>query len=171
MKAFKRHLHISLIIAFLTTLASCDTNYWWSRGQAPSVDTLLKRNYDQFSSALSNTSYKTNPLIPLAKQVELAMTNLFSSLQSEADAKTLSSKMDQVLDAYMNLEGKLSPGSQPPYGELSSQLRSMSDKLLRGEKVSAATFGLFVARSYKFLASELSLPQPIDPPATAQPTK
>ena len=137
----------ALILSSLV-LASC-TDYWWSRGQAPSVEELLSRSDKKLNAVLENNSRKD-----ISNFADIIKKSLLQAVENKD--QTLSA-LESAEETFYNLEGKLSYGSRPAYGELAGQLRTFIKQAKKGE-VSEKGLGLYTSRVMDFLTNELSSP-------------
>lgn len=134
----KRLVILSVLFAF----SSC-TDYWWSRGQAPAVEELLSRSERKLDNAVIEHSTRRKEFAAIAEEVKLA---LLGSIEDR-------SKVSSANKSFLKLEGRISYGSRPAYGELSGQLRVFENK--SGTKnFPKEAFTLYVSRVFDFLANE-----------------
>lgn len=135
---------------------SC-SDYWWTRGQAPGVNTLLSRAQEQFKQAMSSDPYKRSDVADLARNLETAVLSAHDSAKANDDQ--VQTKLSDVVNSFAALEGKLSITSRAPYAELFGQARALRDRAA-DKRVEEAAVGLFAARTIFFLANEMSVPAP-----------
>lgn len=159
----RRSLFI-LIILSLISLSAC-SEYWWTRGQPPSVESLVSRANDRLERALASNSESRAQLAPLAKDIKTELLSAFQILAFDSNLREnsqLIAHLEKAREDFINLEGKLSFGSRPAYGELSGQFRAFEGTISPDDrsKLSFSSFGLFVSRTLFFLANELSVPAP-----------
>ena len=142
-----------IILAFVCILLTSGcTEYWRTRGQAPSVEALVERAQDRLSTA--EKSSDREKIKQTAKDLE---KNLVAAYRGK-DSSEIKQQLAQASESFATLEGKLSYGSRPAYGELSGQLRALAN----AEKAKRPAVGLFAARTLFFLADELSVPAPAE---------
>ena len=138
------------------------TEYWWSRGKAPSVHKLVERAELRLNQRVSEQSTVRPNVAKLGTQIRTQMTGILETLKQDSSPdESLSAAFNELRASFIKLEEKLSIGSRAAYGELSGQLRSWHDKLKNSEPVSQEAFGMFTARTLFFLANELEVPAPI----------
>lgn len=140
-----------LLLFLALSFVGC-SEYWWSRGQAPSVESLVNRA----SERLSSNAARRPDVYPSFKKVQEA---LISAYEGESRQKVVAN-LDRADEAFSELGRKLSYGSRPAYGELSGQLRALRTQVSEQEKVEKSTIGLFTARTLFFFADELTVPAP-----------
>lgn len=146
---------VSIVIASALTLAGCSKeswNYWWTRGQPPSTNTLIERADDKLTAALNSPTLTRGNVGTLAMQIQSSLNKLSSS--TDLDSPESQELFLQIEDGFMSLEGMLSIGSRAPYGELLGQLRRLK------HEHTPEGVRLFTARSFFFLANELETPAP-----------
>ena len=154
-KTFKLVFFSSICLLF----CSC-TDYWWSRGQAPSVEKQLKKSQDKLVLAIDNFGPRRKELLGTANDLNKALLNSLVTLKNKPDNKQeLSNYLETVEESFVNLEGKINVTSRAPYGELSGSLRAFVMQLNEGNSIDRHAFGLFASRIFSFLASELELPE------------
>lgn len=149
-------LRYSLVLVLLlaTGLSGC-TEYWWQRGQPPGVEKLLKRSQERLASSLTSGATQRPDVAPVAEQIQTSLNAALSAVAKGEDAK---GHLSGAADAFLALEGKLSPGSRPAYGELSGQLRVFNAGAPGSPEDVSAALGLFAARTFFFLSNELTVP-------------
>lgn len=164
-RAFNARKHILLLALALPVLGGCDFDYWWSRGQPPAPSKVLDRSITRLNDELTRTP--RSELQPLATQIKeelLRAANALkgeSSLSPKADAPSFVDALEKTSAQFQALEGKLSWGSRPPYGELSGQLRALTEDARKGVNIDAPAFEIFAAHTAFFLANELTVPAPV----------
>ena len=149
----KKLLNIFVTLAIFS-LSSC-TEYWWTRGQPPSVSELLSQSQSRLENAIS-TSDSANATVKMSKDIENGLLKVVSSLEEKNSVSEVRSSLYSLANNFYALDGNLTMGSRAAYGELSGQLRSFVSKIENGSVPSPQTFGLFTARTLNFLASELN---------------
>ena len=65
----------------LVTLTGC-TQYWWERGQAPSVATLIERSSTDLNNNLASFAGTRGDIVPSAKAIAQSLSTLFRSRKS-----------------------------------------------------------------------------------------
>lgn len=154
---------------FAFVLASClaaasttgCSEYWWQRGQPPSVSTLLARSNDRFASAKQDYADARKDIVPAFTELNQNLDGVVELISKKAGGPALTPRFESLAQSFLALEGKLSPGSRPAYGELSGQLRAFMEDSSANKPLSFPPFGLFAARTKSFMASELSVPPPV----------
>ena len=151
-------LAFSLLLGFTALpLVGCDTGYWWSRGQPPSVETLLDRSQTKLANATKAPTNNNQKLTVGAAEIKKSLTGALNAAKDgPRHSPNVARHLKSARAAFLSLEGHLSPGSRPPYGELSGQLRSFITHAEKG-KVDGSALGLFAARTFFFLSDELTL--------------
>lgn len=152
---------IVLVTFFLLLSFTGCSDYWWQRGQPPSVSTLLSRSHENFRLAKEKYSASRPDVIQQFSALDSALERLTKLAQQGTPSAQLKAEYDSLEQEFMKLEGKLSLGSRPALGELSGQLRTLAEENARNNRATFSTFGLFAARTRNFLASELSVPAPV----------
>lgn len=159
-KSAQRKIH-ALIVLSLLALGGC-TDYWWHRSQPPSVTTLLSRAEEKLDASIGSAPSSRQDTVVLAKVIRAGLTDSYKLLK-RGTAAIPPQQLDAVETALINLDGKIAVTSRAPYAELCGQFRSIRSSAAAGAKVDAAPFGLFAARTISFLASDLTLPPPVEP--------
>ncbi len=152
---------VSLLFGLLLLSFSGCSEYWWQRGQPPSVSQLLARSSSNFSSAQSNYGSQRGDVSPTFKEINEALDRLTALATKQAPANLSSGDFGVLISKFIQLEGKLSIGSRAAYGELSGQLRAFAQDASTNNSIPYPAFGLFAVRTKNFLASELSVPSPV----------
>ena len=140
-----------VVLLSILSLTAC-TEYWWTRGQAPGPDVLLNRAQERLAENIKTNPQKRNEVASIASSIE-------SSLLAAVNAKSTSDRSKSIqnsINSFEQLEGKLAVTSRAPYGELFGQLRTIS----KSQDVDNDALQLFAARALFFLASELEVPAP-----------
>lgn len=141
-------------ISFLT-LNACN-EYWWTRGQPPSAEELLKRAQSRITEVKNDYS-NLRPEISASAE---AISSRLSSLSSEALSPENLDNIIKFLEKELtSMEGKLSYGNRAPYNELCGQLRALENS--NKSKLSKDSLNLYFARVLFFLTSEMKVPAPI----------
>lgn len=151
-----RPLCLLVGLCIVTATASC-TEYWWSRGQAPGVETLLRRAQNELKEAMANDPYKRPEIAALARELAGALVAAHDSVKS--NEPQAADKLAAVVARFAALEGKLSVTSRAPYAELFGQARALRDNAA-ARRLEEGAVGLLAARTIFFLASEMSVPAP-----------
>lgn len=154
-KVMKRtRFPLLFILVFTVFSFSACTDYWWSRGQPPSVAQLYSRAEAKLNTALVEEKARRKDIF---KQVTSIKANLGQaySLAKQNKNSAVSSQLEIVLNSFYDLEEKLSYGSRPAYGELSGQLRTIKNSLQFNKKLNVSALGLFTARTFFLLADEM----------------
>lgn len=157
--SFPRSSRSMLVGVLLFFSSACDTGYWWSRGQAPSVDTLLAKSSAQLDEAKAKFGQARAALRDPATGVQNSLEGAVAAL-SVGNRDQALKELESARNGFMLLEGKLSVGSRATYGELSGQLRGIFSAAAAGAPVDRSTVGLLAARTMFFLANEFSVPAP-----------
>ncbi len=164
-----------IIIALLTictSLPGCSED-WWTRGQPPSVDTLINRSQGRLKAAISSRRSERGRAAELSANIEEALSSAIQAAKEGKNTVTVAS-LEKAKSAFVDIESQLSIGSRPAYAELSGELRRLVSVTTSGTAQAQApafrVVGLFVARTFFFLENELTMPQPAMPePAMPQP--
>ena len=156
----KQLILLCLILSVLLACSEPETNYWWTRGQVPSSRTLLVRAQQQLDEARRNNAYSRADFAKLSQQLEALLTGTLKDLEAKKVGNNFSASLIKTQAEFMKLEGQLSFGSRPAYGELCAEVRNFAQRATGGESVSAPAFTLFTARALFFLANELEVPAP-----------
>lgn len=145
-----------IILALSCPLVGC-TEYWWQRGQPPSVKTLMTRATTDFETAIAMK--KRPELVPLAQSLEGCLKQVTAEAGRSATSPNnkLNESLMQCKSDFISLEDHLSVTNRASYGELAGQLRVFVDGASLGKAPDPSAFGLFTARTLFFLASELEL--------------
>ncbi len=162
---FFKTLYCSAAIVAASSLAGC-TDYWWHRSQPPSVATLMSRAEEKLAASLSTAPSSRQETAGLAKEIGAQLRASYDLLDKTSG--TISAeKLAPIETALINLDGKIGVTSRAPYGELCGQFRNFRNAAAAGQRIEAAPFGLFAARTISFLASDLTLTAPVGPAAPA----
>lgn len=153
----KISLIATLLLTVTTVLTGC-TEYWWTRGQPPAVNTLITRSHTRLQEALKQHQSTRSELVPVVNEIESSLTNSLASLEQGSPTDTAAA-LEKAKQAFMQLEGKLSIGSRASYGELSGQLRVLASAE-NAKQPDPGALGLFTARTYFFLANEFAMAPP-----------
>lgn len=156
-----RSLTLSCLLLVALPASGC-TDYWWQRGQPPSVKTLMSRATTDLETAIA-AKKRSADLVQLAKTIESCTKQ--AAVESGAAGNSPSTKLSEALgqckQGFVSLEDHISVTNRAPYAELSGQLRVFVDASSKGEKLDPSAVGLFAARTLFFLASELELSAPV----------
>ena len=156
---FTRILSLLFIV---TIFASCNLEYWWTRGQPPTPEKLFHNASLELLSSIQTNKFKRDELAKDAQSL-LALAEQISK-KGEKESTTANMDNSQVVKKIITilegLEGKLSWGNRAPYGELIGQYRVARNSLEKNE-YSSGGLVLLNARLIKFLNSELNLPSPV----------
>lgn len=154
---WKRTSYCLLFLSALQ-LSGC-TDYWWTRGQPPSVSDLLTRSSNELEQS-RQLRQDARPLIAdLSREIENSFSSTLSALDGASSAQ-LEEALSSTQTNFIALEGLLSVGSRAAHAELSGQLRAIGKSIQQGSKPSKESVGLLASRTYTFLVSELSVPAP-----------
>ncbi len=135
--------------------------YWWQRGQPKSVSQLLTESQGKLDAALTASAAERKEIVPAAKGIRESLSKAAELSRGGRPATEVVAQISAAEQQMIQLEGRLSVGSRAAYGELASQLREFASEAQGGQETSFAAFGLFTARTFVFLANELSMPPPI----------
>ncbi len=158
---FVRSLSLAALLLSSLGLSACN-EYWRTRGQPPSVQTLIERSQTRLSEAREQNETNRTELSLLSKKLEkslLAVAKNLETSEASEDGRLLNS-LSEASEHFMALEGKVSIGSRAALGELAGQMRAFSETASKGDALAPKAFGLFSARTMFFLANELSVPGP-----------
>ena len=142
-------------LTFLLLLTACN-EYWWTRGQPPSVKDLLQRANIRFTE--SSDSQLRSDFLPQAQKLKDLLVNSVDQ-HGKNEQDTLNA-LKSVESEFIALEGKISIGSRAAYGELSNQMRSFIEIQESKKDFDSSAYTLFASRSIMFLANELKVPAP-----------
>ena len=149
----------------LFTLLLCGTTacseYWWQRGQPPSVDTLLARSSANLQDAEGKYASQRPDVLSQFRELDSSLDKVVQFARTNSEQGEYSGQLELLSQQFMQLEGKLSIGSRAALGELSGQLRSFISDKKSNQHLTYGTVGMFAARTKNFLASELSVPAPV----------
>ena len=149
-----------LPLLFLLSMIGC-SEYWWQRGQPPSVDTLLVRSSENLKQAEEKFAAKRADVLSSFRELDTTLDKVVDLARKSADQSTVAPALETLSLNFIGLEGKLSIGSRAALGELSGQLRSFVEDSAQKKHLPFPAVGLFAARTKNFLASELSVPPPV----------
>lgn len=155
----KKSLLITAAIFCCTVSAGC-TEYWWTRGQPPSVAELMARSQKKLSDSRARYGVKRAEVGAISEQVELSLQQAVALVRSDAATKDIAEQLSVAEQAFIQLDPIVSVGSRAALGELSGQLRAMNASVNRGVLPEYKSIGLFTARTMSFLANELVMPAP-----------
>ena len=145
-------------------LSGCDVDYWWSRGKPPTSEKLLSLSHSKLSTELSSTT--RGDIKGDFTQLEKLLIDTHSGLSQGVAGDKLKSNLAALRESFYGLEGKLSFGSRPAYGELMGQLRGFEEIAKENGTVDTNVFTLYSARVFFFLSDELAVPAPVGPLAS-----
>ena len=152
-----RNLSISLFSILL--IATGCNNDAWTRGQPPSVETMVTRAKSTLSENINARKSKRPEISQVAENIEVSLLKAYELSKGPQRSDILAPLLKSQQD-LLSLEGKLSLGSRPAYGELSKQLQEFIRKVQDGEQVSNAGLGLYFSRVLLFLSDELLVSAP-----------
>jgi len=137
-------------------LAGCSKD-WWTRGQPPSVDTLVSRSHLELIELRKQNKNTRETVAKASTRIEQALLKAFEISKNGGNNSQSKQYLEAATTSFIALEGKLSIGSRAAYGELAGQLRNFV-----GSKTtpSPEAIGLFSARMFFFLGNELTVPKP-----------
>lgn len=148
---------LSIVALSLTGVTGC-SEYWWTRGQPPSVETLIGRSQERLETALTTHAAARSDIAPSARELQQSLLDAVNTIKNGDPADAA---LARCREHFMALENRLSVGSRAPYGELAGQLRAFANSSQAGTNLEYHSFGLFAARTLFFLANELSVPAPV----------
>jgi hypothetical protein len=154
-----RKLAITILILILSLTTSGCSEYWWTRGQPPSVKQLVQRHKMRLAQARKENKYERDDFIILSDSLAGSLEQIYLSIGSKNKAEVLT-LLEQSQRDLIALEGQVSIGSRAALGELSGQFRGFQNFADNGQLLDKNSFGLFTARALSFLANELSVPSP-----------
>lgn len=155
-----RSVIVPLALGSAIIFTSGCSEYWWTRGQPPSVAQLLERSQSKLANARSKRGSQRPTVSAVSEEIETALSDSIAAADSRGASRQLAQSLQRAQEGFVKLEGRISVGSRAPLSELSGQIRELADSARRDGSVSAKTLGLFAARTYTFLANELSVPAP-----------
>ena len=150
-------LFLSLSFSLVLGLTACSDESW-SRGQAPSVSTLIQSANQRLSKTIDRDPAGRPELGSISKNIQASMVAALDVAKRRGPHRELSDKLTQAQKHLLKLEDMLTPGSKPAYGELSGQLRTTLADNASGRRITYARLGLLTARTLSFLADELNIP-------------
>ncbi len=154
----KRAWHYLLVLS-LTNFGGC-TDYWWSRGQPPSVADLLAHSSEKLEDARASRQSFRPIVAKRSSAIQESFTSAISILEKNGPGEQLNEVLNKTQENFISLEGTLSVGSRASYSELSGQLRAIALAARQGNGPNKDSLGLLASRSYAFLANELAVPAP-----------
>ena len=157
MKTTKSNILFLLTLSLLS-LSSCE--YWWSRGQLPSVEKLVEDSITRLEQNESLYKESRPELLAHTKNIRSSIARLLNTVSSSKQNSELLKEMIVFRKLFMELEGKVSIGSRAALGELSGQLRNFVQDANNGKNLEYEPFGLFASRTMRFLSDELAVPKP-----------
>ena len=150
---------IVLILAF-TLIAFSGCADWWSRGQPPSVETLISRKKSQLISTRKVRGTERKKVADISVKIETDILKTLSASSNAASSEESLAGLLKLREHFMALEGIVSVGSRAALGELSGQLRRFTENARNDRAPEYPAFGLFAARTFSFLENELVVPAP-----------
>jgi len=157
-------LLFTILTLCLTCLTGCDVDYWWSRGKPPTSEKLLSLSNSKLDDQLVATS-RAEVKDDVAK-LRKHLVDTHSGLTQGVAGDKLKGSLGAIRDSLYGLEGRLSFGSRPAYGELLGQLRGFEEIARESGTVDTNVFTLYSARVLFFLSDELGVPAPVGPLAS-----
>lgn len=155
-----KNLLFCLVAGLVIVSTSGCTEYWWTRGQPPSVAELMARSQKSLAEKRKMHGQVRSEVGLASEQIELSLQQAVSLVQTNAAATEVAEQLSVAEQAFMNLDPVVSVGSRAALGELSGQLRVMSQQSKDGVLPAYKSIGLFTARCFNFLANELVMPAP-----------
>lgn len=159
-----RFFQLFLILCLIVSTTAC-SEYWWTRGQPPSIETLVERSHERFNETLAKRGSFRPSLAKISSDLEKSLGTTYHAVQPQASAHNIDlvQELEHGRNLLLDLEPELSIGSRAAYGELSGQMRTFLARVAEGKSLSPEIFGLFNARICFFLANELEVPGPLQP--------
>ena len=149
------------LISSIVFLTGCDLDYWWSRGKPPTSNKLISLSSAKMDKRFNKSD--RNEVKEDFSKIKALLTATHDGLGQGVHGDKLKSNLSQLKSMLAGLEGKLSFGSRPPYGELVGQLRGFQQIANESGTVDVDVFSLYTARVFFFMADELSVPAPVGP--------
>jgi hypothetical protein len=149
----------TLLTLIVLGLSGCDVDYWWSRGKPPTSEKLLSLSHSKLDDILTST-VRSEVKGDVAR-LEKLLVDTHSGLKQGVAGDKLKGNLAAIRDSLYGLEGRLSYGSRPAYGELVGQLRGFEDIAKENGTVDTNVFTLYSARVFFFLSDELGVPAPV----------
>jgi hypothetical protein len=147
------------LVLMVLSLSACDVEYWWSRGKPPSSDKLVSVSQQQLENAIKDP---TRPeIVEEFKKLHSKFQETNAALAQGIGGDKFKQSLAGLREGLINLEGKLSYGSRPAYGELMGQMDGFEQLANQLGTVDRSVFSLYTARVYFFLANELTVSPPI----------
>ena len=153
----KQFLLLSSSFLSIIFCASC-TDYWWSRGQPPSVEQLQAISLERLAQAQNEFAESRPKVFALATELKKSLEEAVALSNQESNDEKIVEVLSRAETSLIKLDGKVTPGSLPALGELSGQLRVFTGAARKGDLPNKDALGLFASRCYSFLANELSVP-------------
>lgn len=147
-------------LVLLVGLFGCNES-WWTRGQPPSVKTLIERSESRFDEAVLSYGSKREDILDLANNLKSNLIAASVAASKGAPKAELLAPLKKAEENMIAVENSLSIGSRAAYGELSGQLRVFVNTMEKGGEINGDSVGLYVSRVLFFLANELSVPAPV----------
>lgn len=155
------HKIVLVLIVLLFTLSSTGcTEYWWTRGQPPSVSEMIARAQTKLTASRKKHGTHREKVGAASEQIELSLHQAVVLVQGTGTTADVAEQLSVTEQAFIELDTNVSVGSRAALGELSGQLRNLSKNVNNGTMPEFTNIGLFTARTLSFLASELEMPKP-----------
>ena len=145
-------------LIFILSLSTACTEYWWTRGQPPSVATQLSKAEEKLSNAIAERGDERKNIRDISNKIRSSLNQALAKVEKKQNPEK---DLAATKKSFMSLEGKIAVTSRAPYGELSGQLRAFDKANKNGKMPEYRALGLFTARTLSFLASELSVSAPV----------
>lgn len=152
---------LSVLILSTTSLTGCDLDYWWSRGKPPTSEKLLSLSSSKLDDQLSVTNRAE--VKESISQLQKLLSDTHSGLTQGVAGDKLKGNLASIRESLYGLEGRISFGARPAYGELVGQLRGFEEIAKQSGTVDSNVFTLYSARVFFFLSDELGVPAPVGP--------
>lgn len=134
----------------LFSTSSC-SDYWWSRGQAPSPTALYHKSESKLQKSIEDNSQRRAEIANLSKDLKSSLSAVI-----EQGSDSHGSNIKRSRELFSNLEGAISYGSRPAFAELAGQLRVIEANA-KSNQFSKEAFLLYSSRVFDFLSNELSV--------------
>src|SRR5262245_24979868 len=97
-------LCLSLLLALSTgaALQGC-TEYWWQRGQPPSVSALLSRSTVKLAEAERSFGEKRRDVAPAFAEIGRGLDGLVESVKKSAGSGELAPRLETLANSFMSL--------------------------------------------------------------------
>ena len=136
------------------------TEYWWTRGQPPSVSEMIAKAQTKLTATRKKYGTHREKVGAASEQIELSLHQAVVLVQGKGTTAEVAEQLSVAEQAFIELDTNVSMGSRAALGELSGQLRRLSKNVNSGTMPEFTNIGLFTARTLSFLASELEMPKP-----------